>query len=208
MGVKAKVYSVGGVSGSIKELCMHFKVSRATVYKRMKAGMSLEEAFITGVNSSKAVEEEYCIRGIRGSRRELCSSFGIPYEVVLGRVRNGMSLEEALVTPYTNTRRIIYSVGGISGTLRELCVYYGISINTYYKRRRKGMSIEEAFLHKKYTNSGKVSNKKPSSPVYVVGGISGTKEDLCRLYGVSPVSLRYRLRIGLSLEEALLGFND
>ena len=92
-----KIHTVGGVTGSRKELAEHFGISERTLYDRMKRGMSLEKALLTPVKKRGSGEGRlYSVKGYTGTKDELAEYFGVPKQEMYKRTRRGMSLVDAL----------------------------------------------------------------------------------------------------------------
>lgn len=65
--------------------------------------MSLEEATSSPVLRNRHIKR-YIIKGITGTRKELCRYFGISYSTVTSKVGRGMSVEEAILDTLLNKK--------------------------------------------------------------------------------------------------------
>lgn len=76
---------------------------------------------------------------------ELLKETGVNRSTLTYRMRNGMSLEEAIDTEVLDRtpKKVVYE-GKEYPSLIELCRDYGVNINTFRQRRQAGCSMEEA----------------------------------------------------------------
>ena len=77
----------------IRTLANGKAISVATVKRRMKEGMTLEEAL---TKPSKPRSRVYCVRGVTGTIRILAKKFKVNYSTVINRMDAGFTLEDAL----------------------------------------------------------------------------------------------------------------
>lgn len=86
------------------------------------------------------------VLGVTGNLRELCEHFGVEYETLRWRRKQGMTLKEALTQPVRRAGRTpgTFVAGGKQGTLRELCDHFGMRFETVRKRLKRGWDLERA----------------------------------------------------------------
>lgn len=137
MARKAKIYTVNGFTGTLKEIAEHFKINYATLQWRMQKGMSVEEA----VNCDIKRNKKYTADGFTGTLYEIAEHFGIKYSTLRNRMQKGMTLEEAI---NYGSRYEKYTINGFKDTLYEIAKRFGINYHTLSSRIRQGMTIEEA----------------------------------------------------------------
>ena len=194
-----KIYTVGGVTGTISDLCRYYNKTLSSVQYRIKKGLSLEEALSTG-NSDKIDRIEYNVKGLVGTIPQLSKKFGISSTSVYHRLEKGMSLEDALLTKPRVVKKDTkeYCVNGVTGSLKELSKYFNIRYETVKGRIRLGYSVEDALLTP--AREWKIGW---SSILHTVDGVTGTVEDLDRYFDISFYTVKGRLDRGWSLEDAL-----
>jgi len=87
----------------------------------------------------------------------------------------------------------------------EMCKFYGVHPQTYSSRIRRGVSVEEALTMELHQGM-RVVKGEDGRLIRVIG--PGGEEfrsqaELCRAYGISQSTLRYRLKRGLPVGEAI-----
>lgn len=120
-------------------------IEPARLSKAMGLGLSVEDA-VDACMRMDARRKENCTdhRGITyASIDDMCKAYGIDCKLYRGRLKDGLSREEALTRPLRDTS-IKAPNGKTYPTKRAMCEAYGISLSTYANRIRRGMSIEQA----------------------------------------------------------------
>ncbi|WOG25917.1 GIY-YIG nuclease family protein [Endozoicomonas sp. 8E] len=108
---RSKPLCVDGMEFStITEACEYFDVSRTVYCERIKNGLSVEQALMPVdkrfVRNSK---DSVVIEGSSySSVKEACSVYGISTTSVRKRMKGGMTLEQALVTPKNESNGIVF----------------------------------------------------------------------------------------------------
>lgn len=196
-----KLYTYKGVTDTLYGLCKSFNANYTKVKYRLKLGFSVEDAF--DYKPNKFVHERgkiFTVKGVSGGLRDLCEHFGVNYNTVYARIRKGMNVEEAInyaLSLPPAKEPVIYTYNGVSGNIASLCRLFNCNPHTVRYRLKNGMSIDEAIESKERV----VIN--PNHKVYVVNGIVGSKIQLAKAFGLEYNTVKYRMRIGMSLEEAL-----
>ena len=172
----------------------------ATINRRLKMGMSLEEAFNESISSSNS-STQYEYNGVTGSLKELCKEFNINYSTAYNKLRKGKCIEEVIhegiklsikkKNASLNKREGVYTYGGITAALKPLCEAHGFNYNTIKNRMQSGMTLEQAF------------SKSTKSGVFTVKGVTGTLEELAEHFNVKMSLVNQRLYRGHSIEKAL-----
>lgn len=89
------------------------------------------------------------IDGVIRPAQEWCEEYGVSKDTVMKRVKDGMSLKDALRKPRYGGRTTI-DIGGIIKTKQEWCEEYGISTQLYdYRTKQGGLSPLEALTKPK-----------------------------------------------------------
>lgn len=98
--------------------------------------MSVEQALKTKVTKRPV----YKIGDAIFTLSEISKIANINRSTLSARLKNGMSIEEAITKPLAGHN----TVGKHTGSLRELAEIYGIKFPTLIARLQRGMSLEEA----------------------------------------------------------------
>jgi hypothetical protein len=123
-------------------------LSRHTVNRRLRSGMSLEEALTTPRQAGpvKVVDHE----GVEyDSIVELCKAWGVNRRVYSSRLRIGWTMEEALTA---NSRVVKDHTGRIFESFKKMAEHWKISASILSDRLRRGRSLETALTGKSVTD--------------------------------------------------------
>lgn len=90
---------------------------------------------------------------------------------------------------------IKYTVKNFTGTIKELSEHFNIPANRIKQRLKRGLSIEEA------VNPNKIPSGKKRK-IYTINGYSGTFSELAEYFGINENTVKSRMQIGMSIEEA------
>ena len=89
------------------------------------------------------------IDGVIRPAQEWCDAYGVSKSTVMKRVKDGMSLKDALRKPKYSAR-ITIDIDGVIKTKQEWCTEYGISPQLYdYRTKQGGLSPMEALTKHK-----------------------------------------------------------
>lgn len=157
-----KIYTVDSVTGTVKDICSHFKINISTVCDKVKKGMSVEESILyVRDNVKPRPRKVYECGKVKGSIKDISEYYGVSESAIRYRLASGLSIEESVgyktnskitLNPYSG--RLIrkdaklFSVNGHKGTFRNLCDLFQIDDCTVRQRIKRGWSIEEAFTKK------------------------------------------------------------
>lgn len=137
---------------------------------------------------------------------QFCKENDIPVDVVLMRVSQGMTIEEAIdhELEWNDSGskmshlyvKPIYSYRGETGSMTALCRRYHLTRNSVLKQMEKGLSFEEALTY--------LIEYKEAHAVYTFEGATGTITELCEIFGFNVVRVfRAKTRTTLNIEEIL-----
>ena len=192
---------IGNEFKSVIDMCYHYNIAYVTFRKRIKSGMTLEEALTTPVmhrNRSKKPKDH--LGNEYESTDALCKHYGINTMTLKSRREKGWTLEEALTIPLGDNRRLkdggrgrkiprTDHLGNNFKSTKEMCETYGISTNIFYKRMRLGWSLEDVLT------KGDIKDH--------LGNEYKSVRDMCNQYNI-PYWLFYkRKELGWSLEDIL-----
>jgi len=89
-----------------------------------------------------------------------------------------------------------YEINGERHTLPEWCRIYKTNETTVRKALKDGNDLETALQQ--------IEQKtKSRKQIYTVDGYSGTIKQICDKYKIIPETIKYRMKMGMTLEEAL-----
>jgi hypothetical protein len=91
--------------------------------------------------------------------------------------------------------KVYYEIDGEKHTLGDWCAIYGKTVYYVKKQMKNGVSIEVALKSP--------TSERPCEKKYTVNGFTGTKEELCKQFGISKQLLSYRLSNGMEIDQAL-----
>lgn len=191
-----KEYS--SLSKAISDL--KIKETPSAIKNRMeKHGMSFEEVIDADPRIFKSGRIFRYKDKIYYSFKELSEGVNIPEGTLRKRLKNGMSVEEAVEAPRNqrvkNQEVITYKgeTYKMWSEFFEKNPLFRRARGSIQQRREKGMSIEEAIDD--YAKSNFVTDHK--------GNVFRNTKERSLKYGLSPKTVRYRLMQGWSLEKAL-----
>jgi hypothetical protein len=97
-------------------------------------------------------------------------------------------------------KKSIDHLGKVFKSIKEMCEHHGVSYQTYINRIRLGWSIEKALSSEKrdieYGGAGVKSCDH-------LGVEYGSISEMCRAYGISKSCYDHRVKVGMSVEQAL-----
>ena len=182
----------GEYFSDFKSFCEHIGVSHTTLGTRIKRGRSLEEAV--------EFRRKYNYKGkFYSSLKELSKEFGVNEETLKKRIKRGMSVEEAVEAPkywVTKNREFIAYKGRTYKMWSEFFEenpLFKYAMGSIHNSRKLGMSIEEALDD--YAKKHFVTDHK--------GNVFRNQKERSLKYGLTPVTVHKRLKMGWSLETAL-----
>ena len=177
-----------------KSMCEHYGIKPGTFAARIRAGMDLESALSKERCQVVRMPVKDHNGNVYSSVQEMCAAYNIKVRTFRSRLKQGISLEEALKDG--DARTVTDHLGNVYNSARAMCAAYGVSVSAMKYRLRKGYSLEEAL-----TTSTEEMNAHPCADH--LGNVYSSKKAMCAAYGISLEAFSYRLKAGKSLEEAL-----
>lgn len=189
------VHEVYKRKNTITNKCKEHNISKGAYYERLRKGWTEEKALNTP-SKVKLHGTVKCFDGkIYQSIADMCRHYGIKVSTYRSRIkRNGMTQEEALMTPVKNV--IIDPTDGEQvNSYSELCRKHNIDRTTFDHRINKSkMSIEDALT-------------MPVGNLYecqdFLGNTYRCNEEMCDAYDMPVTVYRDRIYRGMSNKEAL-----
>ena len=187
---------------SITALAKAYGCNYDIVRRRLKKGFSVEDAISKSKFANKREVEKFV--GPDGkefkSLRALTKAYEYNYDTVRRRLKKGISLEDALskerISRKPTDKKFIAPDGKEYGSIKALAKAYGCNYDTVQRRLKKGFSVEDAISKSKLLNA----NKKIVGPD---GKEYDSIKSLSKAYECNYNIVRYRLKQGMSLEDAL-----
>ena len=183
---------LGNIYPSVQAMCKAWGVIPGTYRRRREQGMDVETA-LEAPNLSciptRVDGKDY--PSIAAAARD----HAVDPTVAGARLQKGVPVDEAFRPPERHTVR--GPDGRVYTNLDGLCEAYGISYSTYRRNVGEGMSLLDALT----TKRGPAHRPLPS--VDHTGRKFPTFAAMCEEWGRMPMTVRYRLRIGWTLEKAL-----
>lgn len=200
--------TLNGETHTLSEWCKLKGLSYYTVQERIKCGMSYNEAL-----RPLEVKNRYSSININGeihSLSEWCKIKGLNYDAVLARIHRGYNVIDAIQVPFKEAVKYI-TIGNETHTLAEWCRIKGINYGTIYDRIRNGMKPATALntpVKSKTENviyiASDIEEKKNKSCKYItINGETHSIADWCRIKGLNYLTIKNRIRRGMSPLEAL-----
>lgn len=182
---------------TLEAMCTHWGISVNTYKKRCLSWKTLKETLETPMSKTMPVDHN----GIRyRNMNEMCAAYGIKYATFRVRLRNGWTLEEALTNPRNVTQGNCVECYDFKGnkfkSYQDMCKAYNITYMTFLYRKNLGQTLEECLL-------GTRANKCCCAMEDHLGNKFVSKAELCRAWGINPETLKYRVKKGLSMKDAL-----
>lgn len=133
----------GKVYYSRKSLCKELGVSETTVTTRLASGWSLEDAVSTPLLRD-APPTAIAIRGVKYPNKQAAyDAYNIPKHAVLRRVRAGMTLEDAITTPWEPPKSYVFQ-GKEFSSIAALADYCDCPIQTVAQYIEEEDTLEAA----------------------------------------------------------------
>lgn len=197
---------LGNKYSSIKEMCLVYNITYSAFRKRIRSGMTLEDALTTKKDTKiKKVKGKKCIDHLGkeyASIKDLCDAYGINRQLYTTRLKRGLTIEEILTTQsiMANSKvRELKSKGLIEDhignkydSILEMCNHYNVEKPIFEARIRMGWGLEKALTFERYEKC-----------YDHLGNIFESVNDMCRHYKINKATFRQRIKKGIPLELAL-----
>ena len=179
------------------EMCRHYNIPVSTYKFRRENGMSLAEALTSENKALKIKYKDHLGIGY-ASKKEMCENYGITIKVFNHRIAKGYSIEQAL-TYFDDKKDIKLRTdpnGVVHNTVHSMCNAWGIPFTTYTSRISRGYTMLQSL-----TGQG-VRNNSIRCKDHLGREYASIKE-MCDAWRIDTGTFFYRIRTGMSLEEAL-----
>lgn len=213
MSMKEKLKYDDGLGNTFKnigDMCKFHQVSTTTYRLKTRAGLSPREIFSNvsrkGLRTKFTVPCKDHLGNEYPTTRAMCEAWNIDYDLYLARLRNGFSVQKALekLTPRDKDAALYNGLVDINGveykTLTAMCQAWGISVKCFVGRIERGWSFEEALSIPADTSNPVKRHSRVSDHV---GNKFTSVNAMCKHWGVNLGTYKYRVKHGLSVEEAL-----
>ena len=84
--------------------------------------------------------------GFTGNIKQIAEHYNINSSTLSLRLRNGMTIDEAINEPIRETNKVYSTKDGFTGNIKEIAEHYCISKITLYVRLKRGMEINDAIF--------------------------------------------------------------
>ena len=196
-----KKYYYNGERITTQEIADESGLSLATVFRKLKTGATPEEIIKTSKKVKVGVIEEpkdgkkrtFIYLGNSVTLDELAEMSGLQRNTIWARIKNGMTVEEAITLPLGEKRAKKYEYCGQEFTLQELSELSGVSEATITERFKRGWTVEQAV---------ETSTRKEKQ-VLNYRGETLTLQQLSELSGLPVSTIHSRLERGWTVEDAV-----
>ena len=197
-------YTVRGVTKSFLEWCKELNCRPEVIRSRMSMGSSFEDTLLASDTHRDLI---FRLDGEERTLQHWCRIYQINHATVRSRMKAGWDFPRAIYTPILirSKKKKFYEINGEMKSIEELSAEYGVNQTTIQKRIGKGETAPEAVgLNYKERKSTVQSHKLTSEyRLYTINGETKPLHSWCKVYNVSINQVRYRLKNGYSLLDAL-----
>lgn len=132
---------------TLNDMLKHYDVAWDTYFNRIKAGWNLEDILTKPVeeNRRRKIYTDYKGNTFHGFRA-MCQYYNIPESIVLSRLKQHWTLQDALERPPAKKRQKIEFQGKVYWSLPKLLEAYGISRAAFNHRIARGWDFDRAVL--------------------------------------------------------------
>lgn len=121
----------------------------------------------------------------------MCKAYGVPVGTFVSRRRKGITIEQSLVKDKYKDH-----LGNPYHNKKDMCDAYGVEHTVFTRRLEKGWSLEEALtLPWSWSKIRACKDHK--------GNVYSTRKAMCRAYGIHCNTFLFRIKKGMTLEQAL-----
>lgn len=208
------------VTGTVRELIRHFGLRTGTYYTRRRAGMDMQQALTEPLQVPVyELEDPETGEPVRGTLPALAERYGIPYNRLAARLRQGMGIGDAVALGPDIPGKAVEvrnprTGETAKGTVTALARRFGLKPCTVAQRMKKGATLEEALFRPLDPGKSRSPNQPRTGPdlepSYTVRDpatgeeITGSLSRLAGRFGISPATARHRvLDQGMTAQEAL-----
>ena len=202
---------LGNEYESFCAMCRAYEKPMSTVQNRLQRNWTLEQALTIDNKSQKAKINHKKIwtdhlGNCYNSLPEMCAAYNINEKIYQSRVRLlKWDLEKTLTTPVIKTPKNAKTVrdhlGNEFSSVSEMCRFHNIKLTRYKERVKVGWDVEKAL-----TTPAKQINDMTAKTCYDhLGNKFKSQNEMCRYYNIKRHTLKSRLELGWTLEQALTG---
>ena len=184
---------------SISSMAGYYGLTSSTLHSRLDSGWDIEEALLTPVREVNREIQDHKGQTFR-TVSDMTDYWGIPSLTYQERIKCGWTVKKALTEelhPFHSEVNIDHK-GNVFPTLVSMLDYWGIEYPTYRMRINKGMSEEEAL-----TTELMGMYKRGEQIVDHTGQSFDSIRQASNHWGVNPATVRYRLKQGYTIKDAL-----
>lgn len=137
---------LGNIFPNAKAMCDHYNITISTYERRMKTNWTLKQTLTKPKNTKRIEPKFYDHLGNKfHSIREMCKHWGINKETYQTRIKQGMSLEQALTVPLQKKPKLCTDhLGQTFKSISAMCKHYNINRKTYTDRLKHNWSQKAA----------------------------------------------------------------
>lgn len=129
---------------------------------------------------------------------EMCRAYKISRSGFKNRIKNGMSLEEALTAPKNYEKSVVDHLGNEYTNMNKMCEAYGMDCKTVTQRLERGVSLETALTVKSLPRTHRCKESTDH-----LGKTYSSFKEMCEAYNKTPRMVLNRIKTGMNLERAL-----
>ena len=138
---------------------------------------------------------------------DLCHFYRVKPENVLAKLHAGESLKEILESTITteeaSENSYIDHVGNRYKSFKDMCDAWQKNSHLVRNRLNYGWSLQDALTIKKNPTRKKTHHILQCKVLDHAGNRYQNFKDMCKAYKLNPFCVRFRLRLGWSLQDAL-----
>ena len=145
MGKHGAVDPAGRRHATFSAMCVAWGVCEVTVRKRLKRGLSLEQALVRGFLCKGSGAVDHTGRRFP-TEAAMCQHWGVRQATYESRIKRGLSPERALTAkaaPYSARPRVDHT-GQKFESFTAMCRHWGKSASTVDGRMTRGLSLKQA----------------------------------------------------------------
>ena len=186
--------------GSLAEMCRKYEVDPTTYKNRIKRGWSAEEA-LDNDSKRRPVHGGGCkdhLGNIYPNQTALADAYGITRTQLRGRLKKGLTLEEALTLPAQYNLIVEDYKGKKYKSLSDMAKAYNIEKGLLRTRIKKYGNVEKAYERKQERGE---CTRVPCKDH--LGKEFASMTDMCKYWKIDFKKYRDRIKLGWTLEDAL-----
>lgn len=202
---KGTVYTTkDGFTGNIAQIAKCYNISYDSLLNRLnKKHMTIDEA-IYNIKNYKQLKIYTTSDGFSGNIKEICEKYNLRYNIVKDRIRNGMTIDEAISITSDKMKQNNLDYKGETGDLRYFCKKYNKDFVEVYNKMKNLKTLEYALESTNKSYQSYEINSKNEKIYTTKDNIKGTVTQLAEWYHLDVKTLKTRLNNGMPIDKALL----